>query len=499
MMNSRQSEIRSGAVVNALGLAGRLAGPAFLILVNRLYGVEVFGVYITAVSLVEMSIAFLTAGFRDGALLFVARHSDGQPGRDNPALYQALVNALAWSLLFAVGLIALTAMLGASVVPRFFPEFGDRLLLMLRWMVLVMPLMAFDRIVLGATQGLKIMKYEAAVNGVARPALLVILAGALWNIWPSEIGIVMAYVFTQCSISVIAVFVFNRELSWRSAGQAIRSFRPSGEMLRFALPQNLNRTLEQFITNIDVVMLGMLGYGASTIGLYGAGALIVREIRHVKLVFSSAFAPHIVQLYHGRRMEELSRAYSVTSRWIATWAIPIVLAVVILRGDLLRVVHPDFSGEDTQFMLLLLLIPYLQCSLGLAGNIVVMTGHSGYNLFNSVTTASANVLLNLWWIPLFGPFGAAAASALAAVLTRGLELAEMRWVIRARALIKEMFAPHLAGLLGLAAIVTTAQFTTYTDQFFPGRLVVALISIAVYLAALGVLRAAGIGRSSLPT
>ncbi len=488
-MTSRQSEIRSGAKVNALGLAGKLAAPVFLVLVNRLYGVDAFGVYVTAASLLEMGVAFLTAGFRDAALLFVARHSDRTSATEQRSLYHGLINAFAWGQTLALVLIVFTLTAGPELLPKYFPDFGDRLLLMLKWMVLVLPLMTFERVVLAATQGLKIMKYEAAVNGIVRPLLLVVLSATLWAVWPTLVGLLVAYVMTQGIIAILVVIIYSRELSWRELGRALRSFRPSREMVMFALPQNLNRTLERFITNIDVVMLGMFGFSASSVGLYGTGALIVREIRHVKLIFSSAFNPHIVQLYFGRRLKELATAFSVTARWIATWAIPIVVTVALLRSDLLRLVHPDFAGQDTRFMLILLVIPYLQSSVGLASNVVVMTGHSGFNLLNSATAAATNILLNLWWIPVFGAPGAAMASAVAAVVTATLETGEMVLVVKVRPLLRVLVPPHLGGLIAGAVIAAIVLYTPLTDLGLPGRLATVAASLGTYFAVVLAMRA----------
>jgi len=73
MADSTQDELRRGALVNTLGTLGKLAGPSLLIVVTRLYGADVFGIFITAVAFIEAGLAFLTAGFRDGALISVAQ------------------------------------------------------------------------------------------------------------------------------------------------------------------------------------------------------------------------------------------------------------------------------------------------------------------------------------------------------------------------------------------------------------------------------------------
>lgn len=483
MSDRIKDELQRGALVNALGVLGKIAGPSFLILVTRFYGADTFGIYITASALVEMAIAFLTAGFKDGALIFVSRHAED----DRSLLYQALSNALAWSLLFA-GLLIVVALAAAPwLVPRFY-AYGDRLLPVLQWMTFVLPLMAFDRIVLAATQGLKIMKYEAFVNGGLRPVLLLISAIGFWFFLPNETGLTLAYVTTQCLVAGASLLIYQRELEWAPLVDAFRNFKYNREMVAFAIPQNLNATFDRFVTNVDIVMLGFFGISASTTGLYGAGSLIVRELRQIKLVFSSAFAPHIVRLYEKQDRARLAHMVAVTSRWITTLAVPALLGVAVLHADLLRIVSPEYAGAEGLFMLFLLPVPYLQCAFGLAGNVVVMTGHSRLNLFNSMTTASTNVALNTVLIPVFGPVGAAAASGLSALLKAGLELGEMRFLLNVGIRWREQYVPHVAGLIVAVALGLALNATPVFETHLGYRIGLAVAAMLGFGAVLTLLQ-----------
>jgi O-antigen/teichoic acid export membrane protein len=129
------------------------------------------------------------------------------------------------------------------------------------------------------------------------------------------------------------------------------------------------------------------------------------------------------------------------------------MAVAVLRSDLLVIVSPEYVGREALFMLFLLPIPYLQCSLGLTGNTVVMTGNSHLNLANNVVTGTINFLLNLWFIPAFGLVGAASASALATGVKSVLEVSEMRYVVGVPFLVRELYEPHLAGWATAAALL----------------------------------------------
>jgi O-antigen/teichoic acid export membrane protein len=454
MSEEVEKEVQYGAFVNALGLAGKMAGPTFLVLVIRLYGPDVYGVYATAYALVEMALAFLSSGFKDASMMYVSRYADQEDGTD--ALYRSLTNALAWSLAAAALVIGGTFTLGVWLIPEVY-EYGDRLLFMVQWMVLALPFMAFERVVIAATQGLKIMKYESFINGGARPVLLLVIAAGAWFVAPTVGGLTLTYVLTQGIIAAIAIYVYQRELEWRALFRAFRNFEFQREMLSFALPQNLNQALERFLTNVDVVMLGMFGISARLTGFYSAGALVVRELRHIKLVFSSAYAPHIPRLYQSDDRKELGRTLATTSRWIASLIIPALLGLAVLRTDILQLIEPSFGGREALFMLFLLPIPYLQGSFGLAGNSVVMTGNSHLNLLNSVVTGTTNVLLNVWLIPLFGIVGAAAASSTSNVIKAVMEVGEMKVLLNIPIMTRLLYPPHVAGgicALGLTAVMS---------------------------------------------
>ena len=171
----------------------------------------------------------------------------------------------------------------------------------------------------------------------------------------------------------------------------------------------------------------------------------MRELRHIKLVFSSAYAPHIPRLYQSEDRKELGRTLATTSRWIASLIIPALLGLAVLRTDILQLIEPSFGGREALFMLFLLPIPYLQGSFGLAGNSVVMTGNSHLNLLNSVVTGTTNVLLNVWLIPLFGVVGAAAASSTSNVIKAAMEVGEMKVLLNIPIVTRLLYPPHVAG------------------------------------------------------
>ncbi|MAO64211.1 MAG: hypothetical protein CL666_04365 [Balneola sp.] len=453
---SIDSELKKGAFVNFIGVIGKMAAPAFLIVVNRFYGPDVFGIYITANIAIEIIIAFLTSGFKDGALIFVARFADDKG--EQLDLYNSLANAFAWSIGFATLVLVIGATFGQDILELAYQEdFNEGLSIMFRFMLFAIPLMAFERIVLAATQGLKIMKYDALSNGWLRPLALLLFSILFWFIEPNLTGMALAYLSTQVLLFLVSIWIYSRELSWIKLFYGFRTFKVDKELLDFAIPQNVNMTLNRFITGIDVLMLPAFGFSPTIVGFYGAGSMIIREVKAIKMVFSTAFAPYIVRLHKEEKFEELSHNFSKTASWIATLVIPALLLIAIFKEDLLAIIHPEYGGTST-FMYFLLPIPYIYCSFSLAGNIVAMTGHSKLTLMNSIFVSIANVLMNLVLIPLFGLVGAAIASAIATLSLHSLELGEARWIANAKLYIRDIYKPHSAGAVSALLLATGLLF-----------------------------------------
>lgn len=480
---SIDSELKKGAFVNFIGVIGKMAAPAFLIVVNRFFGPDVFGLYITASIAIEIVIAFLTSGFKDGALIFVARFADDKGEQRD--LYNSLANAFAWSIGFALLVLTAGVFFGNDILEFAYREdFNEGLSIMFQFMLFAIPLMAFERIVLAATQGLKIMKYDALSNGWLRPLALLGFAVLFWFFEPTLTGMALAYLSTQMLLFLVSLWIYSRELSWMKLFHGFKTFRIDKELLDFAIPQNVNMTLNRFITGIDVLMLPAFGFSPAIVGFYGAGAIIIREVKAIKLVFSTAFAPYIVRFHKEGLSEKLSHNFSKTSGWIATLTIPTLLLIAIFKQDLLSIIHPEYGGAST-FMYFLLPIPYIYCSFSLAGNIVAMTGHSKLTLMNSIFVSVANVLMNLTLIPVFGIIGAAIASVIATFTLHMLELGEARWIAKAKLYLKDIYKPHAAGLISVIVMTGCLIFVPWFTAGLIERIILAVLVIGVFGILLG--------------
>lgn len=438
-----------GAFFNLLGLAAKLIHPLFFLIVTWFFGPDLVGLYFLAVFVGEIAQSAVTSGFNDATTVFASRHADDPAAEDR--LYGVLGNAFAVTGGLSLVLLA-TMLAGAGLLVEYVYPDRPALAGALRLLAFSLPPAAVAQVAIAATKARLHMEYDAFINGFAKP--LALLAGSLvaWGADLGLSGLIGAHVVTQFLLAYLGMRALRRHFDVPRVIQATLHPVWDREILRFAIPQTLNMTFNKYLTRVDVILLGAFGFSNWHLAFYGAAALIATNIREVKLIFAQALAP-VAARHHARGdREAFEAALGKVSRWTTTLAVPLLLAVAVLHGDLLRLVDPSY-GADSTFMLWLLIPPFLSCAYGLAGNSIVYTGHSGWTLFNSVLVASLNTLFNWWMIPRWGLAGSAAATALASLLVASLQLVELYLLEGVRLRFAAVWKPHVGLALGLLALV----------------------------------------------
>lgn len=483
-------KLARGARLNALGTAAKLLLPVYLIVAARLYGPDVIGLYWVAIPLVELAASIVVGGVKDGIVMFGGRGDHLRDAEHRAALYRVLASSVLVVVACTAVVAGGVAVAGPDLLDALFSydataaAMGEQIGAILPLLVWTLPCMAMMEIGVAATKSLMMMEYDTFIIGFLRPTLLLVSAVVMWFFAPGLEGLLTAYLVSHALLALLAVWAFTRHFSLVELGRALIRPKIDRALLSFALPQSLNLTLNNFIVNVDKLMLAYFGVAPALIGFYGNAAAVIRNVRQARLAFSGAFSPIIARLHAEGRITAIEENFGVVARWTLTIAIPMLVVMLGLRREVLLVFHPSFT-DDASFMILLAVQPLIGCWIGLAGNIVVMTGHSRWNLFNSLLVGASNAALNALWIPRYGLWGAALATAVAAVSISLLQLVEARLLVGVRARFGLVRKPLFAGLAAAAVLVVASGLGD--DSLV--RLVATLVALAAYalvLHALGI-------------
>jgi len=469
-----------GTVVNFLGVIAKLMLPVFYIAITRLYGPAVFGVYLLANTVIELAISFTFSGFQNGVILFTARHAHDPAER--PQVYQVLAN----TILVVLALTGLAIVLAFTAGPSFLEaRYGrEGLVEAVQIMALTLPFLAVPRIVVGATRGLMIMRYDLYLLGLATPMALLAVACSLYLVDSSVRGLAWAYFASNAAVSVLAVAVFRRHFSLRELRAAFRPFRFHRPLVIFSIPQGLNMTLVYYMSGISLLFLGAAEISRTTLAFFGTAAELTRQVRQIRIAFSNSFAPVISRLHQEGRLPELADHYTTLTRWVTILTVPVLLVILSLKEPLLLAFHPTYVW-DSDFLYLLGLGAFLGCAFGLSANVIAMTGLAGLNLANSVFMAALAFGFNWLLIPPWGLWGAAAATLITTAVSVGAKSVQIWLLYRIRIRWRRAWKPFLAGASG-CAVLGLAQLLPVSAAIRPG--LTAALSLGAYVLVLVLLR-----------
>ncbi len=278
----------------------------------------------------------------------------------------------------------------------------------------------------GLLQGLDRFDLEAAV--VVADRLLLLAAGGtvLWAGY-GVFGLAMAFVGARVAMLAAVTLLLGRVV-----GSVVPRFDRTAwrDLQTAALPLGFFMIALNLYTYIDMVILGVIGTDAET-GWYAASYRVYEGLTYAPSILAAVLSPRLSYLFtHDRQVHRRLLMRSL----LASVLLGIVLggiAVWAARPILVTLFGADYAPA----------VPPLQILAGGAlfvfGTWILHAGAVSTNLdrrllVTTVVGLSANVILNLIFIPRWRISGAAAATVIAEAITVVLLLIQLQRRVRSR-------------------------------------------------------------------
>ncbi len=185
-------------------------------------------------------------------------------------------------------------------------------------------------------------------------------------------------------------------------------FKLALELLKLSWPLLLSGVSVMVYMRIDQVMLERMA-GTTAVGLYSAAVRLSELFYFVPMAIASSVLPSIIraralgpEIYLGR----LQKYFTLS----AVMAVAIALPISLSSGWVTHVLYgSQYHGVST------ILTVHIWASvfvfMGIArGQYLLSEGYTVFLMIAAATGAVVNILLNLLWIPRYGPFGPAYAT-----------------------------------------------------------------------------------------
>lgn len=453
-------------VIGGIFLAGFKAMGFVL---RAVFGGVHYGLFAIAQNLTEMLAYFLVGGFNDAIVYLGAKNLEGREAAqrgeadaprvsDEEGLYRTLATCIGVPLAISLVIVLLVQLALPMLYDWWWSSHDELLLQIVRVLICALPFLLLCQL---PTEAMKIFldfRWQVGVVQVFVPTATVLYGLSFYYLFDMGIeALAWALLAATMTGTPIALFGFGRRFSLGKTIRAFFRFRFDKEVLNFAIPQSLNMMLNLGMVRVDSLMLS--GFvSANAVGIYSLISDLTQLIRLAKMAFSSVFSPLVARYQAANNREGIRDALHSLVRFTAALSIPLLIFMMVM--------YPHFvlSGEETWaydrwFPWLLAVGPMMSCFFGLAGNLLLMTGHARLLLFNSVVCGIFNLALNLLLVPPLGLFGAALGTAIANFTISFMQIVEMRWIE------KLTMPPRLyAWILVAAALPLGVAATVFTEQ-----------------------------------
>ncbi|HZB02401.1 MAG TPA: MATE family efflux transporter [Actinomycetota bacterium] len=488
-MSSDQRLIVGQTGQNVLGLGvGAVATFAAQVLITNTLGDRSFGV----VTLTTQAAFVAAAATRFGMDVANVRLIAILAGRGQVERARGLVRRSA-AIATAVSVpLAAAAFVSAGWLAERFSAVPGLAEPAFRAAAVTVPLAALAFTFMGATRGLKIMRYTLFSQWIVQPIGWIALMVLLWGVSKTAGMTTLAFGASWALALAVAVAGWGREhrrFPEGSSAEAGIAEERTGALLRFGALRAPATLFSQLIFWTDLFVLSILwndqgAAGAGAVGVYGAVLRVGQALFLFLTSVSLTFSPFVADLHHRGERERLDGLYKNVTRWTLAATIPLLLVLAILPRETLRIFGPEFT-EGADALRILIVGMVVPVTVGTVGFILIMAGRTGWDLvvYLGAFAIDIGVALTLAGPERLGIRGAALAQALTLSFSAIARLVLVRrflgiWPFDGAWL--RLMAPTVLG----AVTMGLAHAAVPDERWFVDLVVSAAVGVGVYAVAL---------------
>ena len=380
----------------------------FRISIARYFGVEQYGTFALAMSVINLAMVFALIGINIGLIRYISEYSAKDDKKKVVGLFKTgTIIVSITSVAVALMIILLTPFIASG-----FSE--NQLLDYLFIMSFSLPFTAFMYLSISVFQSYQKLKYQVITENVTLSVMKIVFIIIFIFLGFEFLSIPLAFTLSSVVSALIALYLLNKRFfSLRDLFKKHDTFKR--KLIVFSLPLLFTNFMFYIFSWTDTIMLGIFNT-AEVVGLYNAAVPTAQLLGMVPIAFGAIFFPVITRTYTKKKINETRKLFNTTTKWIFFINLPLFLVLLIFPRKILEVIFgPEFIFAATPLSVLAIGI-FLLATFGQPCNHVLsMLERTKRITYATTVSAIVNFILNLVLIPQYDMLGAAIASLIASI------------------------------------------------------------------------------------
>jgi len=316
-------------------------------------------------------------------------------------------------MLFTAGVIALVlgfvfagltiAAVPLSVLLFDSPDTGAAI----RYAALGLILFPLNKVLLGYLNGLREMKAFSLLQGLRYFLVMLFVSSVAATTLPIEYA-TLGFLFAEAVTTLGAVFFLLRQRHHTHLAFSADWVR---KHLAFGTKGLAGGMFAEVNSRIDVLLIGFFLSDRAT-GIYSFAAMLVDGLYHILAMIRINFNPVLVTAVRDRNWEQAQRLRTQSGKYVFPVMLALSALLVLAYYILANWIVPGKGLLEGLPSLLILLCGLNMISIFVPfDNLMVVSGHPGYQAMQQVATVTANAVVAVALLPLLGIEGAALGTA----------------------------------------------------------------------------------------
>lgn len=405
--------LRGATSAFILKVAGMGFGYLFNLMLARMFGAGILGLYGLTLTLFSISHLVAKFGTPTSSIKFISKAAS-QGGQNEIRATYAHILKLVLPLSIGVGVLLYMAAPHAAALFE-----ASDMNMATRWVAVAVPLGAIVGVNQGCLRGLKKIRASVLHQSLLPPVLnLVGISVFLTAGWQGPLIPIYALVAAYGIMAISSTTTWYRlvgQVNQGNISEESRSQVPKvKEIAAVSWPLLITAAMHLVMGWADEFILGIFG-NTDDVGVYRIAYKISLVTGFALQAVNSITAPKISEFYSrgdSTRLNDLVNSSSNLIFWAST---PILVVIVSFPEYILSFFGPEFA-RATFALIVLCSGQFLAAACGPVGYMLTMTGYERVFQLIIIGGAVMNIALNTILIPLYGVSGAAIATAVSLVL-----------------------------------------------------------------------------------
>lgn len=446
---------KEGGWAGLFGLLGAAVRYGNNVILTRVLGAKLFGLYALANTVVTVVAVPAGLGLPTSLVHFVAASAGtSQWGR------------LRWFVRAALALASYASLVGTVVVLLLSPWASERLfrkdglLLPLAGLALALPFLVLYLVCAGGLQGLKAIRAKVFIERIAHPLIFTVLLLAGGFYFRNLEYVLVCFLLGAIGVFALSATWFRRRMKEVPPAEGPEKPRWR-ELFSFSMPVLFMNLLSYFVLQSDILVMGYFR-PAAEVGIYTIASRLAQGVSLPTDALGASLAPNFSSLMGQGDFAGLRKLFHTSARWIFLAGTGVGLGLILAGRPILHVFGKDFA-DGYVALCLLCAGQMVSAAFGANGTLITMTGHPKVNLVNSFALGLGNLGLGLLLVPRFGGIGAAGAAAASLMIVNVARATEIGVILKMgpwdRTIRKPMAAFALAAIAGLGSLWWLSNLT----------------------------------------